>query len=373
MEENIIREQFIKGFFFSFSVGAFFGIILAIGFAVFGDTSWPFLYYLPLVIFPGLVAGSGGILGGILEMQLKKRGWGDEGLRRGISFFVVAFLAMIIGLMALYFWGRPFLPPGLFRNAAFAVVGGILFGGAVALFDYRRWKVKRKMLELELENRFLSEINHRDQLLQDASRNLILAEERNRMARELHDSISQGVHGIVYGLQSLKEHLADSDKRGSEILNHLQDTSEATLRELKELIGELKPSQLEDQGLEEALGLYSDLCARRHDFDLTQNIDYPGGLSPEQEVAIYRITQEAFSNIGRHAAAKKVHFYFGKEKDYYILEISDDGRGFATENVVKGQGLDNMAARARQASGWLEINSQPDNGTILRVELSRLF
>lgn len=370
MGDNLPRPPYLKVFLISAPVGAIFGIIVVTLLSFFWDLTWPLNYYLLIVLFPALVSGGGGMLGSFLEVTLQERGWGDESLRRGVSFFVVSFLGLVIGLTVLFIWGRPFLDGTLFRDAVFIVFGGIFFGGAIALFDYRRWKVRRRMMELEVENRFLGEIAHRDQLLQEATRNLIIAEERNRMARELHDSISQGVHGIVYGLQSLREQLGEMGQREKEILNHLEATSEATLQELQELIGELKPSLLEDQGLEEALRLYADLFARRQGVDLTIEVNYPGGLSPDQEVAVFRIVQEGLSNMGRHARAKKAWISFQKGEDQFTLEIKDDGQGFSPETVPRGEGLDNMATRARQANGWLEINSNPGEGTVIKVEFS---
>lgn len=370
MEENLPRPPYLKIFLISSPVGAIFGIIIVTALSFFWDTTWPLNYYLLIVLFPALVSGGGGVLGSFLEVTLQQKGWGDEGLRRGVGFLVVSLLGLVLGLTALAIWGRPLMDEAVFRNAVIIVFGGIFFGGAIALFDYRRWKVRRRMMELEVENRFLGELAHRDQLLQEATRNLIVAEERNRMARELHDSISQGVHGIVYGIQSLREQPGNVGQREKEILDHLEATSEATLQELQELIGELKPSLLEDQGLEEALRLYGDLFARRQGVDLKIEIDYRGGLSPEQEVALYRIVQEALSNIGRHARAKRAELSLRKEGGVFLLEVSDDGKGFAPETVSRGQGLDNMATRARQANGWLEVNSRPGEGTTVKVELT---
>ncbi len=370
MAGNLTRLPYLKVFLISAPVGAIFGLIVVTSLSFFWDLTWPMNYYLLVVLFPALVSGGGGVLGSLLEAILEDRGWEDEALRRGVSFFVVAFLGLLIGLTVLFIWGRPLLDETLFRNAILIVLGGIFFGGGIAFFDYRRWKVRRRMMELEVENRFLGEIAHRDQLLQEATRNLIVAEERNRMARELHDSISQGVHGIVYGLQSLREQLGEMDQREKEILNHLEATSSATLQELQELIGELKPSLLEDQGLEEALRLYADLFARRQNLDLEIEVNYPGGLSPEQEVAIFRIVQEGLSNIGRHARAKKTWISFQKENNHFILAIKDDGQGFVPETVARGEGLDNMAARAHQANGRLELKSKPGEGSVIKVEFS---
>ena len=245
---------------------------------------------------------------------------------------------------------------------------GITFGAIFALFNYRAETIRQRIQLLELENRHLADLASREELLREAARKLAVAEERNRMARELHDSISQGVHGIVYSLRSLRAVLADNP-RGREILGHLEETAADTLKELRRLVMELTPSPLEDQDLEDALRLHCDLFARRQQLELELDLDYRGRLQPDQEVALYRITQEALTNVQKHAAADRVRVSL-RDGAETILTIEDDGKGFVVETVAGGHGLHNMANRARQSGGVFEIRSRPGQGTTVIVKYS---
>ena len=253
------------------------------------------------------------------------------------------------------------------------MLAGLAFGAVFALIVYRTERTRERLILLELENRHLAELAAREDLLREAARNLAVAEERNRMARELHDSISQGMHGIVFALRSLRTSLA-GNSRGLETLDALEETAAATLRELRRLIVELEPSPLNEHGLVEALRLHGDLFARRQQIELQLNLGYNGGLQPEQEAALYRIAQEALANIAQHARAGRVELALttgsaaGAGNKAVTLTIRDNGCGFDQAAITPGFGK-NMAARARQGGGTLTISSHPGAGTAITVTL----
>jgi signal transduction histidine kinase len=153
-----------------------------------------------------------------------------------------------------------------------------------------------------------------------------------------------------------------------EILGHLNETAEGTLKELRRLVMELSPSPLEDHGLVDALDLHCDLFSRRQKVQMDLNLNYGGELQPDQEVAIYRITQEALANIQKHASASHIHVSLISEKDATVLTIRDNGTGFDAGSAKKGQGLKNIADRTRQSGGKLQIQSGPGQGTTISVE-----
>lgn len=216
----------------------------------------------------------------------------------------------------------------------------------------------------------LAELALREELLQKAARNLAVAEERNRMARELHDSITQNIHGILYSLRPLREVLA-GNQQGMKILNHLEETAAGALQELRRLVMELSPSPLEDRSLEEALSLQCDLFTRRTQVELSLELDYNGTLQPDQEMAVYRITQEALANIQKHAEAGRVVVSLQSDADTVCLSITDNGKGFDPKTAGKGHGLANMAQRARQSGGKLEIKSAPRQGTTITLKFAK--
>ncbi|MFP4661229.1 MAG: sensor histidine kinase [Halanaerobiales bacterium] len=251
------------------------------------------------------------------------------------------------------------------------------------ILEYNSWKTKKKMLILELENRYLEELTEKDEILQEASKNLFITEERNRMARELHDSISQGIHGIIYSTKSLQNYL-QKDKIDIEqlkkIIEHLETTAEVTLGELRSMILELKPVLLEDKGLYKALVLLLDLFSKRQQIELTQEIEEIEELTPEQEVAIYRIVQEALTNIQKHSDADIVSVSLKKnqegiksEERKIILTIQDNGKGFDCDNYTEGNGLRNIRLRSEQNGGEIKIESHPGKGTLINVLFKALI
>ena len=348
-----MNREHRKSFLVSAGAGAVFGLVVGIVFQQAGYSPWPPFLFIPAVIFAiSLFSGSAGLTGSLLESCLRRWGLQKPLLRLAISFGAVSFLALAITFTALTWLGGGAWFEGISQYTLLGTAAGITFGAIFALFNYRSEAVRQRLLVLELENRHLAD----------------LAEERNRMARDIHDSVAQGVHGIIYSLHSLRPLLADSS-RGKEILGHLEETAAGTLGELRSLIMELSPSPLEDHGLAEALRLHCEIFARRQKLALSVNLDYNGKLQPEQEIAIYRITQEALANVQKHAQATHVWVSL-QSGDKTILSVRDNGKGFDTEAAALGHGLRNIASRARQSGGRLEIHSSPGLGTTLTVEFS---
>jgi signal transduction histidine kinase len=361
-----MNREHRKSFLVSAGAGAVFGLVVGIVFQQAGYSPWPPFLFIPAVIFAiSLFSGSAGLTGSLLESCLRRWGLQKPLLRLAISFGAVSFLALAITFTALTWLGGGAWFEGISQYTLLGTAAGITFGAIFALFNYRSEAVRQRLLVLELENRHLADLAAREELLREAGRNLAVAEERNRMARDIHDSVSQGVHGIIYSLHSLRPVLADNP-RGLKILGHLEETASGTLRELRSLVMELSPSPLENQGLEEALGLHCDLFRRRQQLELSLHLDYDGKLQPDQEVTIYRITQEALANVQKHAQATKVEVTL-QSGEKTVLSIRDDGKGFDTKGAIKGHGLSNMANRARQSGGVLQIKSHPGQGTTVKV------
>jgi signal transduction histidine kinase len=358
-----------KSFLVSAGAGAVFGLVAGIVFQQTGYSPWPPVILIPAItLIVALIAGSAGLIGSLMESRLSRWGLKNPLLRLTISFGSVALGTLAITFTAITLLGGAARFKGLNQYTLVGTAAGITFGAIFALLNFRWEAIRQRLMVLELENRHLADLAAREELLREAARNLAVAEERNRMARDIHDSVAQGVHGIIYSLHSLRPLLADSS-RGKEILGHLEETAAGTLGELRSLVMELSPSPLEDHGLAEALRLHCDIFARRQKLALSVNLDYNGKLQPEQEIAIYRITQEALANVQKHAQATHVWVSL-QSGDKTILSVRDNGKGFDTEAAALGHGLRNIASRARQSGGSLEIHSSPGLGTTLTVEFS---
>jgi signal transduction histidine kinase len=192
--------------------------------------------------------------------------------------------------------------------------------------------------------------------------------ERARWARELHDSILQG-------LGSRRVSLSSALKTGE--WDRLADAAEAAIgdisrdvEELRALISELRPATLDQLGLVAAL---EDLAERvRHgeevEVDAELELDLRR-LDPELETAVYRLVQEALNNVTKHAGASSARLRIGEAEDRLELHVADDGRGFDPTRKHEGFGLAGMRERVELAGGELRIESTPGSGTDVRVSL----
>ncbi len=362
-KESILPEQdsIKKTLLLTIGFGGAFGLIVTVFvFSMHGFPA-PFLFYIAIIpLFCAFVAGLAGISSVFINRLLLKIGVLNLIKRQIIGVIIVIIIAMTIGL-----WSAAALGFFKFNNLPFVLttsVIGFIFGVVILFVDRRLWKMRQQVLTLELENKYLADLAEKDQQLQEITKNLVITEERNRLARELHDSISQGLHGIIFTLHSLRKHIQTYDDRTKEIIDHLEITADTTLSELRAMIFELKPSLLEERGLIEALNLHCELFAKRLKVKCECNVDKVG-LTPQQEMAVYRIVQEALANIQQHAGANQVLVKLFSEANRVVLHIVDNGKGFIVEEIKRGNGLDNMIARCRENAGTLKIESQPGHGT----------
>jgi signal transduction histidine kinase len=364
------RDSIRKAFFLTTGVGGSFGLLVTIIISSMYGFPAPVLpYIVGIPFFCASIAGLAGISSVYVSRFLLKIGIINSVTRQIIGVIIVILIAMTFGLSAGAYFGFINFKDKLPFIATTAIIG-FVFGLIVTLVDRRLWKMRQQVLTLEIENKYLAELAEKDQQLQETTKNLIITEERNRMARELHDSISQGIHGIIYTVHSLKQHLRAEDDKTKEILAHLEITAVSTLSELRAMILELKPSLLEEHGLEEALKLHCELFAKRLKLKCDLSLEKIDGITPQQEMAVYRIIQEALANIQQHAGADQVFVKLTFEGNHLKLMIQDNGGGFILEKVKRGNGLDNMEARCRENAGLLKIESKPNQGTTIEATFS---
>lgn len=202
-------------------------------------------------------------------------------------------------------------------------------------------------------------------------------DERRRLSRELHDGIGQTLTAAVNQLQRLSEDAVASSNLGlAKRLSVALDLARVALQDTRELSRLLRPTLLDDLGLEAALGWLSRSfgergCPRVH-FD-SQLGDRR--LDAELETVVFRITQEALSNAVRHADARNIHVRLQCAREYLQLEVRDDGRGFDVAQLADPTfaamhlGVRGMRDRARLFGANLALSSKPGSGTVLRVNL----
>jgi len=189
--------------------------------------------------------------------------------------------------------------------------------------------------------------------------------ERNRIAQELHDQVGQSLTVVLLGLKQIEQHAPPELVPELELV---RESARSGLDDVRRVARELRPGVLED------LGLHSALTALATDFQATVGIPLrrtfaPGlpELSKEAELVVYRVAQEALTNIARHAEASRAELSLLRSGDVVVLEVSDDGRG--TGEVRPGSGIRGMRERAILVGGTLSIVHPAPHGTRVRLEV----
>ncbi len=193
--------------------------------------------------------------------------------------------------------------------------------------------------------------------------------ERNRLARELHDSVSQALFGIVLGARTLKHHLGVTKREYADAIEYLLKLSEVSLSEMRALIFELRPESLEKFGLIEAFRKQATELCNRHSLKLQIDADEQDPALPlAVKEAIYRVAMEALQNTIKHAQAQTVTVRLKTEMSNVLIEITDDGAGFDPQTSREGRlGLKSMRERATEYGGTISVQSAAGRGTIVQA------
>jgi signal transduction histidine kinase len=207
-----------------------------------------------------------------------------------------------------------------------------------------------------------------DQLRQAAQQAQVLAE-RERLARDLHDSVTQSLYGLVTlteaGLMWAEGRNLEATAR---TLTRIGQTARQAIREMRLFLHQLRPSILEQEGLVSALELRLAAVEGRADVQTQLLADESLRLPPPVETAFYHIAQEALNNALKHAHASTVIVSLQGVDRRVVLEIADNGRGFDPAQPSRGgMGLGNMRVRAQGIGATLEIVSSPGQGTHVKV------
>ena len=193
--------------------------------------------------------------------------------------------------------------------------------------------------------------------------------ERNRISRELHDSISQDLFSITLLAAGLEKALPEGSPMRKEV-RALVETAEATNREMRALLLELRPATLEERGLIAALDELATACTTRFGMRVETDLEAVH-MSAAAELAALRIAQEGLANAVKHANATRVSVALHRENGHANLTISDDGRGFdpLASGPAERLGLRLMRERVEELAGALSITSRPGEGTTVAATL----
>lgn len=206
--------------------------------------------------------------------------------------------------------------------------------------------------------------------LVSAFQHQVALEERQRLARELHDSVSQALYGIALGAGSARNRLARDPQRAVEPLDYILDLAEAALADMRSLILELQPESLEREGLVGALAKRVDAINGRYGIDVRTDLPDEPPIPLGTKQAVYRIAQEALHNLVKHSRAKHASLRLRSDRDALTMEVADDGEGFDPSGSYPGHfGLQSMRERAESGGGELRVESGPGAGTTVRVRV----
>ena len=208
--------------------------------------------------------------------------------------------------------------------------------------------------------------------LYEESRELSMVAERNRLALDLHDAVSQKLFGLVLSAEAAGTLLERDPAAAREQVEKLRTMAQEALDELRSLVFELRPPELEKDGLGGALRKHVEVLRRLQQREIGLEIAAELPADPSRDREVLRIAQEALQNALRHADAKHVSLRLSSDDGRLLLEVEDDGVGFepdASGLRSRQLGLTSMEERSRRLGGRLEIDSERGAGTTVRLEV----
>jgi two-component system sensor histidine kinase UhpB len=190
--------------------------------------------------------------------------------------------------------------------------------------------------------------------------------ERRRVARELHDEVGQTLTGVMLQVEGLAGVIPDEIRAQ---LDELRETARHGTEEVRRIARRLRPETLEDLGLQSALAALATATADQAKIVVRRHLEPSPGLSAEHELVIYRVAQEALTNVARHAAAETVELVLAHSDRRTVLTIADDGRGLAPGSLPSAHGIRGMRERAMLIGAGLTISARAGGGTKVQLDV----
>jgi signal transduction histidine kinase len=287
-------------------------------------------------------------------------------VRRGMFWFAVAHLVVcvIVQSQRIAIWG-----PGTADGISWLSI-------AAAFFLFNIWGLSRTPPNGSVLLGLFRSAPPADEHLRSRYEQQIRAaarqEERNRLARDLHDSIKQQIFVIQTAAATAQTRLEGDDAGARQALDQVRTSAREAMTEMQVMLDQMAAAPLENAGLIEALRKQCDALGFRTgstvDFKLGE-LPEANTLEPGAHEAILRTAQEALANIGRHARAAHVMVSLGMAGREVRLQVEDDGAGFDATHAPRGQGIANMRARAEEYGGSFELDSRPGSGTSVTLSI----
>ncbi len=315
-------------------------------------------YLVVLVLGTGVAVSQGGVATFLMFIAFAQVWMLLESIREGVIGCAVLVVAVTVGISARYGFDPAVVAgvvPQMLVTFVFAIGLGLWFHVAM-----RRAEEHARLLdELRAAQAELARTNHEAGVVA----------ERERLAREIHDTLAQGFTSVVMQAQAGTAALdLGDDGAVRERLHLVEDTARDNLAEARALVAAFAPVALQDASLPQALRRLTERFALESDLVVGFRADGVGPLPPATEVVLLRAAQEALTNVRRHAEAQTVVVGLTQDEGEVTLTVADDGRGLGPD-VADGFGLSGMRDRVRSVGGTLAVVPGDDRGTVLRARI----
>ena len=256
---------------------------------------------------------------------------------------------------------------GILSGAVYAS-GYYFFGAfatATAQSEAARHRSQDLLVELESANEQLREYAAQ-------AEELAAVQERNRLARELHDSVTQTIFSMTLTAESSRILLKRDPNQVEPQLDRLNELAQGALEEMRTLILELRPAAVAQDGLIPALHKHVDSLKQRDGLVVELNIHGDSSIGSEQEEGLFRIVQESLNNVSKHARVDKALVTLQQTNGRVVLAVEDQGVGFDVSEVPLGEehmGLTSIRERTEMLKGNLKVESSPGKGTRITVDI----
>jgi len=270
------------------------------------------------------------------------------------------------------FWGTLW-----FQSLVVLTLVGAVYG--FFRIRVRNIEIHSRELETQVQERTAALADANELLAQERSEAAV-AEERTRLARELHDAVTQTLFSASLLAEALPSSWENDPEEGRQLLGEIRQLSRGALAEMRTLLHELRPTTIAETALPELLRQLAEAVTGREGIPVDVKIDCQCNLPTDVHVALYRIAQESLNNVIKHARASEVSIQFKCTKctkgidspltpRRVTLTIKDDGRGFDMDHIIsEGMGLGIMRERAESVGAVLQVTSQPGKGTQIEVD-----
>ncbi|WP_427895481.1 histidine kinase [Kribbella sp. GL6] len=283
-----------------------------------------------------------------------------EDLREGIGLSVLLVLAVGTAQLWSAGWGW---------TAFWEILPWMLVSLVVSLL-FGIW-IEKVITQSQQRAELIEQLESARDELAEAHHSAGVMAERERMAREIHDTLAQGMTSIVMLTQAAAAELSQGGASVAARLAAIEDTARENLAEARALVAAFTPVALSEATLTEVLRRQAERFAAETGVDVRVSLDLPddevAALPQAQQVVLLRSAQEALANVRKHAAATQVLITLGLSDGGVWIEIRDDGSGFSPGVASTGFGLNAMRGRVEESGGTVQIDSAPGHGTRVQV------